>query len=48
MPRLARSGGNEWIVDADLKHFFGFVNHEKKQIAYSRVLQLTTDAGGGL
>src|SRR5262249_25413840 len=38
--------GNEWIVDADLKDFFGSVNHEKlltlvgKQIADSRVLKL--------
>ena len=38
--------GNEWIVDADLKDFFGSVDHEKlltlvgKQIAVSRVLKL--------
>jgi len=38
--------GNEWIVDADLKDFFGSVDHEKllalvgKQIADSRVLKL--------
>ena len=38
--------GSEWIVDADLKDFFGSVNHEKlltlvgKQIADSRVLKL--------
>jgi RNA-directed DNA polymerase len=37
--------GNEWIVDADLKDFFGSVDHEKlltlvgKQIADSRVLK---------
>lgn len=36
--------GNEWIVDADLKDFFGSVDHEKlmilvgKQIADGRVL----------
>jgi len=36
--------GNEWIVDADLKDYFGSVDHEKlmtligKQIADSRVL----------
>jgi len=38
--------GNEWIVDADLKDYFGSVNHEKlmtllgKQIADSGVLKL--------
>ena len=38
--------GSEWIVDADLKDFFGSVDHEKlltlvgKQIADSRVLKL--------
>ena len=38
--------GNEWIVDADLKDFFGSVDHGKlltlvgKQIADSRVLKL--------
>ena len=38
--------GSEWIVDADLKDFFGSVKHEKlltlvgKQIADSRVLKL--------
>jgi RNA-directed DNA polymerase len=38
--------GSEWIVDADLKDFFGSVNHKKlltlvgKQIADSRVLKL--------
>ena len=38
--------GNEWIVDADLKDFFGSVDHEKlltligKQVADSRVLKL--------
>ncbi|MCC8941492.1 hypothetical protein H8A99_34915 [Bradyrhizobium sp. Arg68] len=38
--------GNEWIVDVDLKDFFGSVDHEKlltlvgKQIADSRVLKL--------
>lgn len=38
--------GNEWIVDADLKDYFGSVDHEKlmtligKQIADSRVLIL--------
>ena len=38
--------GSEWIVDADLKDFFGSVNHEKlltlvgKQIADSRALKL--------
>src|SRR6201981_3633549 len=38
--------GNEWIVDADLKDFFGSVDHEKlltligKRIADSRVLKL--------
>src|SRR5487761_2720195 len=39
-------GGSEWIVDADLKDFFGSVNHEKllalvaQQIADGRVLRL--------
>jgi RNA-directed DNA polymerase len=38
--------GNEWIIDADLKDYFGSVDHEKlmtlvgKQIADSRVLKL--------
>ncbi|UFW88366.1 reverse transcriptase/maturase family protein [Bradyrhizobium barranii] len=38
--------GNEWIVDADLKDYFGSVDHEKlmallgKQIADSGVLKL--------
>ena len=38
--------GNEWIVDADLKDYFGSVDHDKllalvgKQIADSRVLRL--------
>jgi RNA-directed DNA polymerase len=38
--------GNEWIVDADLKDFFGSVDHEKlvtligKQVADKRVLRL--------
>jgi retron-type reverse transcriptase len=38
--------GNEWIVDADLKDYFGSVDHEKlatlvgKQIADGRVLRL--------
>src|SRR6202158_3764517 len=38
--------GSEWIVDADLKDYFGSVDHEKllalvgKQIADSRVLKL--------
>ncbi len=38
--------GNEWMVDADLKDYFGSVDHEKlmtlvgKQIADSRVLKL--------
>jgi RNA-directed DNA polymerase len=38
--------GNEWIVDADLKDYFGSVDHEKlmtlvgKRIADSRVLRL--------
>jgi RNA-directed DNA polymerase len=38
--------GNEWIVDADLKDYFGSVDHEKlmaligKQVADSRVLKL--------
>jgi RNA-directed DNA polymerase len=38
--------GNEWIVDADLKDYFGSVDHDKlltlvgKQIADSRVLKL--------
>src|ERR1700724_3605319 len=38
--------GSEWIVDADLRDFFGTVDHEKlltlvgKQIADSRVLKL--------
>ena len=38
--------GNEWIVDADLKDFFGSVDHDKlltligKQLADSRVLKL--------
>ena len=38
--------GNEWIVDADLKDYFGSVDHEKlmdllgKQIADGRVLKL--------
>jgi RNA-directed DNA polymerase len=39
-------GGREWIVDADLKDFFGSVDHEKlltlvaRRIADSRVLRL--------
>jgi RNA-directed DNA polymerase len=39
-------GGNEWIVDADLRDYFGSVDHEKlktligKQIADGRVLNL--------
>jgi len=39
-------GGSEWIVDADLKDFFGSVDHEKlltlvaQQIADGRVLRL--------
>ncbi len=39
-------GGNEWIVDADLKDYFGSVDHDRlttligKQIADSRVLRL--------
>jgi group II intron reverse transcriptase/maturase len=39
-------GGSEWIVDADLKDFFGSVSHEKlltlvaQQIADGRVLRL--------
>lgn len=39
-------GGSEWIVDADLKDFFGSVEHEKllalvaRQIADGRVLRL--------
>jgi len=39
-------GGSEWIVDADLKDFFGSVDHEKlltlvaQQVADSRVLRL--------
>ena len=38
--------GNEWIVDADLKDYFGSVDHEKlmaligKQVADGRVLKL--------
>jgi RNA-directed DNA polymerase len=38
--------GSEWIVDADLKDFFGSVDHEKlltlvsQQIADGRVLRL--------
>jgi RNA-directed DNA polymerase len=38
--------GNEWIVDADLKDYFGSVDHEKfmtlvgKQVADGRVLNL--------
>ena len=38
--------GNEWIVDADLKDFFGSVDHEKlmtlvnQRISDSRVLRL--------
>jgi RNA-directed DNA polymerase len=38
--------GSEWIVDADLKDYFGSVDHEKlmtlvgKRIADSRVLKL--------
>jgi RNA-directed DNA polymerase len=38
--------GNEWIVDADLKDYFGSVDHDKlmvlvgKQVADSRVLKL--------
>jgi RNA-directed DNA polymerase len=38
--------GSEWIVDADLKDFFGSVDHEKlltlvaQQVADSRVLRL--------
>ena len=40
------TGGREWIVDADLKDFFGSVDHEKlltlvaQRIADSRVLRL--------
>ncbi len=39
-------GGSEWIVDADLKDFFGSVDHEKlltlvaQRVADSRVLRL--------
>ena len=39
-------GGGEWIVDADLKDFFGSVEHEKlltlvaQRIADGRVLRL--------
>ena len=42
----AIKGGSEWIVDADLKDFFGSVEHEKllalvaRQIADGRVLRL--------
>ena len=38
--------GSEWIVDADLKDYFGSVDHEKlmtlvgKQVADGRVLKL--------
>jgi RNA-directed DNA polymerase len=38
--------GNEWIVDADLKDYFGSVDHDRlltlirKQIADSRVLKM--------
>jgi retron-type reverse transcriptase len=38
--------GNEWIVDADLKDYFGSVDHDRlltligKQVADSRVLRL--------
>jgi len=40
------TGGREWIVDADLKDFFGSVEHEKlltlvaQRIADGRVLRL--------
>lgn len=40
------TGGREWIVDADLKDFFGSVEHEKlltlvaRRIAGGRVLRL--------
>jgi RNA-directed DNA polymerase len=39
-------GGSEWIVDADLKDFFGSVDHEKlltlvaQRVADSRMLRL--------
>jgi retron-type reverse transcriptase len=39
-------GGSEWIVDADLKDFFGSVDHEKlvtlvaQSVADGRVLRL--------
>jgi RNA-directed DNA polymerase len=39
-------GGSEWIVDADLRDFFGSVNHEKlltlvaQRVADGRVLRL--------
>ncbi len=39
-------GGREWIVDGDLKDFFGSVDHEKlltlvaQRVADSRVLRL--------
>ena len=38
--------GNEWIVDADLKDYFGSVDHDRlltligKQVADGRVLRL--------
>ena len=41
--------GNEWIVDADLKNFFGTVDHKKlmglvaQRISDSRILQLVED-----
>ena len=39
-------GGSEWIVDADLRNFFGSVDHEKlltlvaQRVADGRVLRL--------
>ena len=47
--------GNEWIVDADLKDYFGSVDHEKllalicKQVADGRVIEAhSANAHGGL
>ena len=40
------SGGSQWIVDADLKDFFGSVQHDKllalvaRQVSDGRVLRL--------
>ena len=56
--RCERSGGrseagNEWIVDADLKDFFGSVDHEKlmtlvtQRISDGRVLRLIREHAQG-